>query len=143
MALLYPIHNQMLRKWRNRTAAYRRFGRQDGLRGIPHVTTRELPEALQQLEHFGNQELAELAEAHISERRSFETCIKTLDNLGIAKAQHLAATEKQRGDCERDCDESRKRFFAFNRRNPTTSAGAWLWVEVLLVMAVVLFLDSR
>jgi len=132
---MFSFTGRMFRRWRNRPSKYREAGRPDGKRGIPHSETDELPERLQQLERFGNQEISHLAEESSKELSALQSSRKTLFEVYGADQKAHGDTVQETSQRQSDLNHSRKAYFAFHRKNPTYS-GVW---PVILTLVFILF----
>jgi hypothetical protein len=134
---MFSFLARVIRRWRNRPGKYREAGRVDGKRGIPHVETNELPECLQQLEKFGNQEVNELAEESTKKRSALQSLRKTLFELFGADRKAHADAIRDTAERGGELDHSRRSFFAFHRRNPTyASVRPVVWVLLFIGLTV-------
>jgi hypothetical protein len=124
-----------LRRWRNRPEKYREAGRVDGKRGIPHLETEDVPEGLQQLGKFGDQELSDLAQKHSHNVWRVRSRRKALaEVLGADRKAHADAVHET-DQRQKDRERSREAYSILHRKNPTYS-GWWPQFCVLMFIAL-------
>src|ERR1035437_378671 len=134
---MFSFLARMFRGWRNRPSKHREAGRFDGKRCIPHPETDELPERLQQLERFGNQEISQLAEDHGRKLSALRSARKTFFEVHGADQKSHGDAVQETGQRQSDLEHSRKVYFGFHRKNPTYS-GVWpvIWTLLFIVLTV-------
>ena len=118
---MFALFARIKRRWRNRLSRYRDAGHMDGKRAIPHIDTDELPEALQQLERFGNQEITDAAEHAVKTRTALQSIRKTTVELFVATQKTHGDATMETGLRQQEMRQARATFFAFHRRSPTYS----------------------
>ena len=134
---MFSFLSRMSRRWRNRPSKYREAGKLDGKRGIPHLETDELPERLQQLEKFGNQEISHLAEESSKKRSGLQSLRKTLVELFGADQKAHSEAMQETGQRQTGLNHSGQAYFAIHRKHATHS-GIWpkVWMVVFNVFTV-------